>query len=160
MPAGELFTREIRSCEPPEDLHRRVVVQLSPLLAPANYKLAAQDAQNVHYSRRYIPTALLVASVGVIALVAIAHVAGDGGLMSTLLGLLGVGILSFARRREALTVSVRPRPGGSTAVLSGYLTGRARMALLGFDPPQGRRLRIAPTHPQHPERVGGGPLAG
>ena len=160
MPAGELFTREIRSCEPPEDLHRLVVVQLSALLAPANYKLAAQDAQSVQYCRRYVPTALLVAGIGVVAFVAIASIAGDGGLVQTLLGALALGILLVVRRTEALTVSIQPRPGGSTAVLSGYLTGRARMVLLGFEPPQGRRLRLAPAHVSHPEHVSEGPRAG
>ncbi len=160
MPAGELFTREIRSSEPPEELHRRVVVQLSPLLAPANYKLAAQDAQNVHYRRRYVPTALLVAGVGLGALAVVAYVAGDRGPVLALLGSLGLAALGFARRTEALTVSVRPRPGGSSAVLSGCLTGRARMAVVGFDPPRGRRLRIASAHQPRSERVSDSPQAG
>jgi hypothetical protein len=142
LPAGELYSREIRSTETPEDLYRRVVVQLSPLLAPAHYKLAAQDSQHVEYSRRYLPTAALVAALlalGLAGLAALLISATIGGCLAA----LGLGTLLLARRREALRVAVQPRPGGSTAVLSGHLTGRARLSVVAFEPPNGRRI-VAP----------------
>lgn len=145
MPAGELYSREIRSSEPPKDLHRRVVVQLSPLLAPANYKLAAEDPQHVEYSRRYLPTAaLIVALLGValggMAVLADAHVVAAG------LGAIALSMLLAGRRSETLRVAVQPRPGGSTAFLSGYLTGRARMSVVAFEPPCGQRGVVAGVH--------------
>ncbi|HEY6781534.1 MAG TPA: hypothetical protein VI111_11295 [Thermoleophilaceae bacterium] len=159
MPAGELYSHEIRSSEPPEDLHRRVVVQLSPLLAPAKYKLAAQDAQNVEYSRRYVPRATLVAGLAAWALAAVLVAGGDYGFLTEGLVAAGAALL-VVRRREQLIVTIQPRPGGSSAVLSGVLTPRARMFLLGFDPPRGRRVRLAAGHPSLARGLPGRPSAG
>jgi hypothetical protein len=141
--------REIRSREPPEDLYWRVVVQLSPLLEPAHYKLAAQDPQHVEYHRRYIPASLLVGAVVAIAVAGIVSAAVGVGPLSVLPGALALAALLGFRRREALTVSVHPRPGGSTAILRGYLSGHGRMALLGFDPPRSPRMAVPAGH-RHP----------
>jgi hypothetical protein len=160
LPAGELYTREIRSSEPPEDLHWRVVAQLSPLLEPAHYKLTAQDAQRVEYSRRYIPTWLLVLASLIVMLAGVANIVGEAELAIALGGGFGAGSLLCVRRREDLTVSVQPRPGGSTAVLSGFLTGRGRMALLAFEPPLESRLPIASGHPPTAADLAGRPPVG
>jgi hypothetical protein len=145
LPAGELYSREIRSSEAPEDLHRRVVVQLSPLLAPANYKLAAQDPQHVEYSRRYLPTAAVIAALLALALGVAAALWASWALAVGLV-VLGLGTLVVARRREALRVAVQPRPGGSTAFLSGHLTGRARLSVVAFEPPNGQRVLAPGAH--------------
>ena len=145
MPAGELYSREIRSSEPPEDLHRRVVVQLSPLLAPANYKLAAQDPQHVEYCRRYLPTAAVIVALLAFALAGGAVLA-DAPVAAAGLGAIALSTLLVARRSEALRVAVQPRPGGSTAFLSGYLSGRARMSVIAFEPPCGQRGVVAGAH--------------
>lgn len=157
MPAGDLYSREIRSSESPEDLHRRVVVQISPLLAPAKYKLAAQDPQNVQYSRHYLPTAGIGAGLLTLALGCVAIVAGASALLALASVPIACAILPISRRRELLTVSIQPRPGGSTAFLSGYLSARARMLLIDFAPPTGSRSvlgvghgRLAARVPEHP----------
>ncbi len=158
MPAGELYCREIRSSETPEDLHRRVVLQLSPLLAPAHYKLAAEDPQHIEYSRRYLPTAALIAALLALVLAAAAALA-DVPAPAAALGLAGLVTLLFARRSEELRVAVQPRPGGSTAYLSGFLTSRARMSLLGFEPPRGRKL-VPAVHGESDQRQPRRPSAG
>jgi hypothetical protein len=153
LPAGEFFTREIRSGEPPEDLHWRVVAQLSPLLAPMHYKLATQDPQHVEYSRRYVPAWQLVAALVALGLVGGASALGGLQPLVVLGGaVVGAALLSV-RRSEALTIAVHPRPGGSIAFVRGFLTARARMALLGFDPPRRSRVMFTPDHHAHAERL-------
>ena len=146
MPAGELYSREIRSSETPEDLHRRVLVQLSPLLAPAKYKLAAQDPQNVEYCRRYLPAAGVLGSTLVVVLAGVMLAAGARLVLVLAAVSIGLAVLLTSRRRESLTVAIQPQPGGSTAFLSGYLTGRARMSLVGFEPPSRSRLSLPVGH--------------
>jgi hypothetical protein len=134
MPAGEPFAREIRSRDTPEELQHRVVVQLTALLAPAKYKLAAQSAESVEYRRQYLPTGPVAIALGLAGLGALA--AASGGLeplLAALAGVLAIPLL-LIRRSETLVVRVERRPGGSAALVSGHLNGRGRMALLGLDP--------------------------
>jgi hypothetical protein len=146
MPAGEPFTREIQSCDAPDELQHRVIVALSALLAPANYKLAAQRAEGVEYHRQYVRPELVAVAVAMIVLALALVLAGYETPVLLGLAALALLLLAAARRTEVLQVRIEPRPGGSAAVLSGHLNGRGRMALLGLDPMSALPLRETRRH--------------
>jgi hypothetical protein len=146
MPAGEPFTREIQSSDAPEELEYRVVVALTPILAPAKYKLAAQGTEGVEYRRHYLRPELLAGAV--VTIVLSVALVGTGHELPVPLGLACAALLSLflARGTEVLRVTVEPGPGGSTARLSGHLNSRGRMAVRGVEPMSALPLREARRH--------------
>jgi hypothetical protein len=55
----------------------------------------------------------------------------------------------LVRRSEVVIVTITARPGGSRALLAGYVSDRARIALRTWSPPIRPNLRCI-THPALP----------
>lgn len=151
--AGQWFVRELRSSDTPDELLRRTCTRLTPELERAQYELVADADHMLRYRRRYLPTAVML--LGLILTAASAYaIAGElptgraAPWPAAAVGLAGIALLVLVRRSEVLIVTVSPRPGGSGALVAGYVNDRARIALRTWSPPIRPNLRCV-THPSH-----------
>jgi hypothetical protein len=151
VPSGQWFVRELRSSDTEDELHDRALMRLTPALERARYGLVAQDAQTLRYRRRYLPTTALLAGLLLTASAAyaIAHRAQAGGAIpwpAAAIGAAGIALLALVRRSEVVIITITARPGGSRALLAGYVNDRARIVLRTWSPPIRPNLRCI-THP-------------
>jgi hypothetical protein len=151
--AGRWFVRELRSSDTPDELLSRTCARLTPELARAQYQLVADTDHTLRYQRRYLPTAVML--LGLLLTAASAYVIAGGLPRSygvpwpaAAVGAAGIALLVLVRRAEVLIVTVSPRPGGSGALVAGYVNDRARIALRTWSPPIRPNLRCV-THPGH-----------
>jgi hypothetical protein len=153
VPSGQWFVRELRSSDTADELCDRALISLTPDLERARYELVAQDARTLRYRRRYLPTTALLLGLALTA--SAAYVIAEGlradhpfAWPAAAIGVAGIALLVLVRRSEVVIVTITSRPGGSRALLAGYVSDRGRIALRTWSPPIRPNLRCI-THPPH-----------
>lgn len=151
MASGQWFVRELRSSDTVDELCSRALIGLTPELERAHYELVANEDHRLQYRRRYLPTAVMLIGLTLTALAAYAIAVwmhADRALpwQGAVVGIAGIALLVLVRRSEVVIVTVMARPGGSRALLAGYVNDRARLALRTWNPPIRPNLRCI-THP-------------
>jgi hypothetical protein len=148
MASGQWFVRELRSSDTVDELHSRALIGLTPELERARYELVASDDHRLPYRRRYLPTAAILLGAALIACTVGVWVHADRAVPwpAAAIGIAGIALLLLVRRSEVVIVTVMARPGGSRALLAGYVNDRARLALRTWSPPTRPNLRCI-THP-------------
>jgi hypothetical protein len=85
--------------EPVEEVHRRLLTELTPIVSKWKYSLVAQDQRSLTYRRKILPTWALVLAII--------------GLVVFLLGLLFL----LAKETQTVLISLTPDDGGGTEIV-------------------------------------------
>lgn len=134
MPAGDPFTHEFSTRQPPEELLRSLVVTHTEDFARCGYRIESHSAEAVVLSRRYVPQAVYQVPVLVGLLFIILSVsAGQPNALAfvgQIMLILAIVLSIFVRSTERVTISLSPHDDGARALVSGQATRQLRKRLL------------------------------
>jgi hypothetical protein len=151
VPAGDPFTHEFSTNQPPDELLRTLVVAHTEDFARCGYRIESHSTEAVILSRRYLPEAAYRVPVLVgllfIILGAIANSPNALTLVGQIMLILAIALSIFVRATERVTISLSPAGSGTQALISGQATRRLRKRLLELAEQATNRepIRAAPS---------------
>ena len=125
MPSWPHFTHELASPRPPDEVHRNVVMNVSPSLEEIGYRLQDHSDAGARFTRRYWPGWAIFGLLAGWALAAYAYSSVQNEIDNTpppgmwVAAAIAVACI-FIRRSEDLRLSFEPRVGGTVVLVDGH----------------------------------------
>lgn len=98
-------------------------------LASAKYKLKDHSPERIVYEHRFMPQPAKGIAIGLLLLMIFFQSTGPSTPAFIALAWICVGALAFYRRKENLTLSLRPDGSGTAITVAGQASEKARQVL-------------------------------